>query len=118
VSGELIVIILVVIVVAALVAHEVRSRKTSPKAESEGGRSLLTYVQWGLMAVIVFFLLGAMGDGCEDEPQPGEPEPVERVTCTSYRAEDCPPVTPVPTPPPTVPPATPHTGGIPEEVPA
>jgi hypothetical protein len=119
VSGQLVVIALVVLLIVGLVVHEASRGRRKPEAEEGGSRPIGAILRWAAIAVAGLFLLSAMSDGCEDEPDPGEPgAPVERVTCGSYRAEDCPPVTPAPptTPPP--PPATPNTAGIPEEVPA
>jgi heme A synthase len=119
VSGQLVVLLLVVALIVGLIWHEVAPDKPKTSSDEEGsGRPIGTVLRWGLIAVVAVVVLGAMGEGCDDEPEPDEPgAPVERVTCGSYRAEDCPPVTPAPPLPPP-PPATPNTAGIPDEVPA
>lgn len=120
-SGQLVVVFLVVALLVGLIVYEIESPKPKKSSSDEegSGRPIGTLLRWGLIAVVAVLVLGVMGEGCDDEAGPGEPgAPVERVTCGSYKAEDCPPVTPAPptTPPP--PPATPNTAGIPEEVPA
>jgi hypothetical protein len=120
VSGQLVVVFLVVALIVGLISYEVSSGKPKTSSEEDGeGRPIGTVLRWGLIAVVAVLVLGAMGEGCDEEPESGEPgAPVERVTCGSYREEDCPPAIPAPpaTPPP--PPATPNTAGIPAEVPA
>lgn len=114
-SGDWVVIVLVVVLLVALFSTRVK-----PAGRGDGeGRPATWYVNRALIGVLVVLVLAAMSDGCE----PGKPKPsdattttIERVTCTSYREEDCPPA-PAPLPP-TVdaPPATPNTAGIPDDI--
>lgn len=114
-SGDAVVIVLVVVVLVALLSTRVK-----PAGRPDGeGRPATWYVSRALVAVLVVLVLAAMSDRCEPEkskPLDATTTTMERVTCTSYREEDCPPV-PAPLPPPvSAPPATPNTAGIPDDV--
>jgi hypothetical protein len=119
-SGDAVVIVLVVVLLVVLFSTRVKR----PGDGSDGeGRSATWYVNRALVGVAVILVLAAMSDGCEPDkskPTDATTTTIERVTCTAYYEEDCPPVpAPLP-PPPTVvaPPATPNTAGIPDDIPA
>jgi hypothetical protein len=116
-SGDAVVIVLVVVLLVALFSTRA---KPAGGGDSEG-RPATWYVNRALLGVLVILVLAAMSDGCEPDkskPTDATTTTIERVTCTSYREEDCPPV-PAPLPPPPAvdaPPATPNTAGIPDDV--
>lgn len=110
---------LVVVLLVALFS----TRLKGPSGGGDGdGRSATWYVGRALVGVVVIVGLVAMTDGCEPDkskPRDATTTTIERVTCTAYYEEDCPPVpAPLPPPPSVAPPATPDTAGIPDEVPA
>lgn len=111
-SGEAVVIVLVVVLLVALLSTRVK-----PAGRDDEGRPATWYVNRALIGVLVVLVLAAMSDGCE--PEKSKPDDatttIERVTCTSYREEDCPPV-PAPPAPIPAPPATPNTAGIPDGI--
>jgi hypothetical protein len=122
VPGQTVVIVLVILGVGALLAGRFALKAKS--GESGEGRQASWYITRGAALVAGVAVLAAMSQGCESDEKdkagvPGETTSIPRVTCTSYRAEDCPPAVPVPPQPPqTFTPATPNTAGIPDEIPA
>lgn len=113
-SGEAVVIVLVVVLLVALLSTRVK-----PAGRDDEGRPATWYVNRALIGVLVVLVLAAMSDGCEPEkskPDDATTTTVERVTCTSYREEDCPPVPAPPPAPIPAPPATPNTAGIPDGI--
>ena len=103
-------------VVGVVALWAIRRRKASGGAAPEapappptGGRAAkagatVTLIGRLLLAIPVVWAVAAMAEGCEDEPSdPSTPataevgddeaddERPERITCGSYREEDCPP---------------------------
>jgi hypothetical protein len=120
VPADLVVVVLVALLVGGLISTRFRGSRPRSSGDEGGGRPLGWWLSRALMILVAVVVLGAMSDGCE--PRKTKPftteTTIERVTCGSWKAEDCPPVSVPPTPPPTVPPVTPGTAGIPDEVPA
>ena len=68
-SGQLVVVFLLVALIVGLIWYEVRSGKPKTSSEEDGeGRPIGTLLRWGLIAVVAVLLLGAMGEGCDEEP--------------------------------------------------
>jgi hypothetical protein len=122
VSGQTVVIVLVVLGVGGLIVYQFKP--AGEPGDSGEGRPASWYITRAVGLLVAIWVLGAMSQGCEDDEKdkavvPGETTSIPRVTCTSYKAEDCPPAVVVPPPPPqTFTPVTPNTAGIPDDVPA